>query len=131
TGAQWDSQQARWTVSASTGDGASAEITCRFLFFCSGYYDYERGHEPEFAGRETFTGTIAHPQHWPEGLAYAGKRVVVIGSGATAITLVPEMAATAAHVTMLQRSPSYIIALPARDAIGAALRRILPRAMSY
>ncbi|MGZ5194297.1 MAG: flavin-containing monooxygenase [Ramlibacter sp.] len=131
TGAQWDSQQARWTVSAATGDGASAHITCRFLFFCSGYYDYERGHEPEFAGRESFAGTIAHPQHWPEGLDHAGKKVVVIGSGATAITLVPEMAQAAAHVTMLQRSPSYIIALPARDAIGATLRRLLPRALSY
>jgi monooxygenase len=131
TGAQWDSQQARWMVSAATGDGGTANIACRFLFFCSGYYDYERGHEPEFTGRESFAGTIAHPQHWPAGLDYAGKNVVVIGSGATAITLVPEMAATAAHVTMLQRSPSYIIALPARDAIGATLRRILPRALSY
>jgi len=132
TGAQWDSQQARWTVSAAIDNGGSAAtLTCRFLFFCSGYYDYEHGHEPEFAGRETFAGTIVHPQHWPEGLDYTGKRVVVIGSGATAITLVPEMTAAAAHVTMLQRSPSYIIALPARDAIGAALRRILPRAISY
>jgi monooxygenase len=131
TGAQWDSGQARWTVDASTSDGGAARIACRFLFFCSGYYDYERGHDPEFAGRENFAGTIAHPQHWPEGLDYAGKKVVVIGSGATAITLVPEMAATAAHVTMLQRSPSYIIALPARDRIGAALRRLLPRAVSY
>jgi monooxygenase len=131
TGAQWDSQQARWTVTAATDDGMNSDIACRFLFFCSGYYDYERGHEPEFAGRESFAGTIVHPQHWPEGLDYAGKRVVVIGSGATAITLVPEMAARAAHVTMLQRSPSYIIALPARDAIGALLRRVLPRAMSY
>jgi monooxygenase len=131
TDAQWDSKPARWTVSAATGDGGTARIACRFLFFCSGYYDYERGHEPQFAGRESFAGTIAHPQHWPADLDYAGKKVVVIGSGATAITLVPEMAATAAHVTMLQRSPSYIIALPAHDAIGAALRRILPRAISY
>jgi monooxygenase len=131
TGAQWDSQQARWTVNASAADGGAATITCRFLFFCSGYYDYERGHEPEFAGRESFKGIVAHPQHWPDGLDYAGKKVVVIGSGATAITLVPEMAPKAAHVTMLQRSPSYIIALPARDRIGAALRRRLPRALSY
>jgi monooxygenase len=131
TGAAWDSRQARWTVSTEAGDGAATPITCRFLFFCSGYYDYERGHEPEFAGRESFQGVVAHPQHWPEGLDYTGKQVVVIGSGATAITLVPEMAEKAAHVTMLQRSPSYIIALPARDAIGAALRRLLPRALSY
>jgi monooxygenase len=131
TGAQWDSQQARWTVTATTSEGEAVHITCRFLFFCSGYYDYERGHDPEFAGRDRFQGIVAHPQHWPEGLDYAGKRVVVIGSGATAITLVPEMAAKASHVTMLQRSPSYIIALPARDAIGAALRRVLPRALSY
>jgi cation diffusion facilitator CzcD-associated flavoprotein CzcO len=106
-------------------------MTCRFLFFCSGYYDYESGHEPDWPGRESFTGRIVHPQHWPEHVDYAGRKVVVIGSGATAVTLVPEIAATADHVTMLQRSPSYIVALPGRDRIGAAMRRLLPRVLAY
>jgi monooxygenase len=131
TGADWNSAQARWTVSTSTDDGGAQRITGRFVFFCSGYYDYEAGYEPEWPGRESFTGRIVHPQHWPADLDHAGRRVVIIGSGATAITLVPEMAATAAHVTMLQRSPSYIVALPARDRIGAAIRRRLPRRLAY
>lgn len=124
TGADWNSTQARWTVSCSKDDGAALAIRCRFVFFCSGYYDYEAGYEPQWPGRESFTGRIVHPQHWPADLDHAGRKVVVIGSGATAITLVPEMATTAAHVTMLQRSPSYIVALPARDRIGAAIRQI-------
>jgi monooxygenase len=113
TGADWDSAQARWNV------------------FCSGYYDYERGHDPQWPGRESFAGRIVHPQQWPADVDFAGRRVVVIGSGATAVTLVPELAATAAHVTMLQRSPSYVVALPTRDRIGAALRHALPRAAAY
>jgi monooxygenase len=133
TGADWNSAQARWTVSCSTADGAAPalNIRCRFVFFCSGYYDDEAGYEPDWPGRESFTGRIVHPQHWPAALDHAGRKVVVIGSGATAVTLVPEMAATADHVTMLQRSPSYIVALPARDRIGAAMRRRLPRALAY
>jgi monooxygenase len=132
TGADWDSRSARWTVSATRGDGKEpVRFTCRFLFFCSGYYDYARGHEPEWPGRASFPGTVVHPQHWPAGLDYLGKRVIVIGSGATAVTLVPDMAKQAAHVTMLQRSPSYIIALPANDRIGALLRRVLPARMAY
>jgi monooxygenase len=130
TGAQWDSAASRWTVDVAT-QGAATRFTCRFLFFCSGYYDYAQGHEPEWPGRAGFGGRIVHPQHWPEDLDYAGKQVLVIGSGATAITLLPSLARDAAHVTMLQRSPSYIIALPARDGIGAALQRALPRTFAY
>ncbi|WP_323740778.1 NAD(P)/FAD-dependent oxidoreductase [Caenimonas koreensis] len=126
TGADWDSQRARWCVSTLSSQGVTARIECRFVFFCSGYYDYESGYEPQWQGRDEFKGTIVHPQQWPASLDYTGKRVVVIGSGATAITLVPAMATRAAHVTMLQRSPSYIIALPAHDAIGAKLRQWLP-----
>ena len=101
----------------SAGEGATeiVRFTCNFLFMCSGYYRYEEGYTPEFAGRENFAGRIVHPQKWPEDLDYAGKRVVVIGSGATAVTLVPEMAKTAGHVTMLQRSPTYVVSRPAQD----------------
>jgi cation diffusion facilitator CzcD-associated flavoprotein CzcO len=125
TAADWDSQQARWTLQVLAG-GRVLRFACRFLFFCSGYYDYARGYEPDWPGRERFVGRIVHPQHWPADLDVTGRRVVVIGSGATAVTLVPELARAAAHVTMLQRSPSYILALPARDALGAALQRRLP-----
>jgi monooxygenase len=128
--AQWDSQQARWAVEATVA-GQPLRFTCRFLFFCSGYYDYERGHDPDWPGRASFSGRIVHPQHWPEDLDYAGKQVVVIGSGATAVTLIPSLAAQAAHVTMLQRSPSYIIALPARDTVGRALQALLPARLAY
>lgn len=135
TDAAWDSQQARWRVTASlTAPGEPARqvhFSCRFLFFCSGYYNCEQGYTPQWPGTDTFRGTIVHPQHWPADLDYRNRKVVVIGSGATAVTLVPDMAATAAHVTMLQRSPSYIIALPARDGIGALLRRLLPSRLSH
>ena len=135
TAAAWDGQQARWAVSASfTAPGEPARdvsFSCRFLFFCSGYYNYVRGHEPQWPGREDFRGRMVHPQHWPADLDYRQQKVVVIGSGATAVTLVPDMAATAAHVTMLQRSPSYIVALPSRDRIGALLRRWLPSRLSH
>ncbi|MES2632133.1 MAG: NAD(P)/FAD-dependent oxidoreductase [Pseudomonadota bacterium] len=134
TAANWDSQSARWTVqvTSSEGDGDTHRaMTCRFLFFCSGYYDYDKGHEPEWPGRESFKGDVVHPQHWPATLDWRGKAVVVIGSGATAITLVPEMARHAAHVTMLQRSPTYIMALPALDRTSARLRRLLPAGLAY
>jgi monooxygenase len=131
TGASWHSQEARWTVTCVADDGRELRVACRFLFFCSGYYDYENGHRPDWPGRESFGGRIVDPQHWPAGLDYAGRKIVVIGSGATAVTIVPEMASRAAHVTMLQRSPSYIVALPARDRMGAALRRRLPEWLSY
>ena len=124
--ASWSSPEARWTVEAErrAGEGATeiVRFTCNFLFMCSGYYKYEEGYTPEFAGRENFAGRIVHPQKWPEDLDYAGKRVVVIGSGATAVTLVPEMAKTAGHVTMLQRSPTYVVSRPAQDALANKLR---------
>ena len=130
TGASWDSETARWTVEATVA-GRAVQLTCSFLHFCSGYYRYSEGYTPEFAGRERFGGTIIHPQHWPEGFDYTGKRVVVIGSGATAVTLVPSMAETAAHVTMLQRSPTYVVSLPAADPLDDALRRRLPKRLAY
>ncbi len=130
SGANWDPATARWTVQVDAA-GTPRTFTCRFLFFCSGYYDYARGHDPEFAGREQFGGRVVHPQHWPEDLDVTGKRVVVIGSGATAITLIPSLAQRAAHVTMLQRSPSYILALPGRDKLGRGLQRWLPRKLAY
>ncbi len=128
--ADWSSQDALWTVQAET-DGETKIFTCGFLFTCSGYYNYEGGYTPDFAGRDSFTGQIIHPQFWPEGLDTAGKRVVVIGSGATAVTLVPAIAKDAAHVTMLQRSPSYVASRPAEDAFANRLRRHLPSKLAY
>jgi cation diffusion facilitator CzcD-associated flavoprotein CzcO len=126
-GAEWSTGDARWTVTVeNTGSGARSTRTCGFLYLCSGYYRYDEGFTPTWPGRDDFTGVVVHPQHWPDGLDVTGKRVVVIGSGATAVTLVPALAATAAHVTMLQRSPSFVMSLPARDPIAAMLRRILP-----
>ncbi len=134
--AEWSSATARWTVTATrtdpgTGATGTVVLSCSFLQVCSGYYRYDQGYSPEFAGAEDFAGRIVHPQHWPEDLDHSGKRVVVIGSGATAVTLVPSMAETAAHVTMLQRSPSYIAALPGRDALADRLRRRLPAVTAY
>ena len=128
--ASWSTADARWTVETQTADGPKT-YTCGFLSMCSGYYAYDKGHTPQFAGAEDFTGRIVHPQHWPDDLDYAGKRVVVIGSGATAVTLVPEMAKTAAHVTMLQRSPTYVVSRPAEDAFANRLRRVLPGKLAY
>ncbi|MFG3701079.1 flavin-containing monooxygenase [Micromonospora sp. NPDC047620] len=130
--AEWDSGRARWTVHAHRDDTAeTVELTCSFLFTCSGYYRYDAGYAPQFPGIERYAGRIVHPQHWPEDLDHAGKRVVVIGSGATAVTLVPAMAERAAHVTMLQRSPTYVMALPSRDVVADALRRWLPTKAAY
>ena len=133
--ASWSSPEARWTVEAerTVGEGATeiVRFTCNFLFMCSGYYKYEEGYTPEFSGTADFAGQIVHPQKWPEDLDYAGKRVVVIGSGATAVTLVPEMAKTASHVTMLQRSPTYVVARPAEDALANKLRRNLSAKLAY
>ncbi|MGR6319703.1 NAD(P)/FAD-dependent oxidoreductase [Micromonospora soli] len=130
--AEFDSATARWTVHAHRADtGEHVVLTCAFLFTCSGYYGYDEGYTPEFPGVERYTGRLVHPQHWPEDLDYAGKRVVVIGSGATAVTLVPAMAEQAGHVTMLQRSPTYVISLPSRDALADALRRRLPAKAAY
>ncbi len=127
----WDSDTAIWTVETRRPDGSNDRFTCHFLINCSGYYRYDQGYTPEFPGREAFKGQVIHPQHWPEDLDYAGKRVVVIGSGATAVTLVPSMAGKASHVTMLQRSPTYIMSLPDVDAIARVLQRILPSRLAY
>ncbi|MFE8597907.1 flavin-containing monooxygenase [Archangium violaceum] len=130
--ASWSSEHARWTVEAERGpEKERVRFTCNFLLMCSGYYNYAEGHRPEFPGEARFQGTLVHPQFWPEKLDYANKRVVVIGSGATAVTLVPEMARTAAHVTMLQRSPTYIVSRPAEDRIANGLRRVLPSKLAY
>jgi cation diffusion facilitator CzcD-associated flavoprotein CzcO len=130
--AEWSTKDRPWTVTAERTDtGETVELTCGFLFGCTGYYRYDEGYTPEFEGTERFQGQIVHPQHWPEDLDYSGKRVVVIGSGATAVTLVPAMTDRAEHVTMLQRSPSYIVSLPAIDPIARFVRRILPDRLSY
>jgi len=130
--ASWSSETARWTVEVERGAAREpVRFTCSFLFMCSGYYDYEQGYTPGFPGAERFAGRIVHPQQWSDDVAYAGKRVVVIGSGATAVTLVPNLAKHAAHVTMLQRSPTYIASIPDEDRIANALRRVLPARLAY
>jgi cation diffusion facilitator CzcD-associated flavoprotein CzcO len=130
--ADWSSETSRWTVEAERGPQKEiVRFTTGFLFMCSGYYDYAGGYTPEFPGSESFAGTIVHPQKWPEDLDYKNKNVVVIGSGATAVTLVPEMAKDAAHVTMLQRSPTYVVSRPAEDAKANWLRRHLPAKLAY
>jgi cation diffusion facilitator CzcD-associated flavoprotein CzcO len=132
THASWSSADARWTVEAERDPSKeTVRFTCNFLFLCSGYYNYAEGYTPEFPGTERFKGRIVHPQKWTEDVEYAGKRVVVIGSGATAVTLVPAMAGKAAHVTMLQRSPSYVLTVPAKDPIANGLRRLLPDKLAY
>lgn len=129
--ASWASGTARWTVTAETPTGR-VELTCGFLWSCSGYYDYDQGYSPEFAGRADFAGQVVHPQHWPEELDVTDQQVVVIGSGATAITLAPALARQgAAKVTMLQRSPTYVMSMPAVDTVGLRLRRWLPSALAY
>jgi cation diffusion facilitator CzcD-associated flavoprotein CzcO len=134
-GAAWSSADARWTVDVQrhTTDGQieNIQITCNFLYLCMGYYDYDQGYLPQWDGYERFQGRIVHPQGWDEALDYTGKRVVVIGSGATAVTLVPAMAEKAAHVTMLQRSPTYVVSLPAEDTLANTLRRWLPGKLAY
>ncbi|HTP31566.1 MAG TPA: NAD(P)/FAD-dependent oxidoreductase [Candidatus Acidoferrales bacterium] len=133
--AAWSSQDATWTVEAvrqsSGGRDEPVTLTCNFLFSCAGYYRYSAGYTPDFPEVGRFTGRIVHPQAWPEDLDYAGKRVIVIGSGATAVTLLPAMAKTAGHVTMLQRSPTYFISLPRQDAILTRLRLVLPAMWAY
>ena len=130
--ASWSSRDARWTVEARRGpDHESVRFTCNFLYMCAGYYSYQGGYEPEFPGRARFAGRIVHPQHWTLDIDYAGKRVVVIGSGATAVTLVPELGRKAAHVTMLQRSPTYVVSRPAIDRVADTLRRALPARLAY
>ena len=123
--ASWDSDEARWTVEVHRTDTDERfTISCSFLYVCTGYYRYDEGFRPKFPGVEQFRGPVIHPQHWPEDLDYRGKRVVVVGSGATAVTLVPSLAESAAHVTMLQRSPTYVASRPASDAIADRLRTV-------
>jgi monooxygenase len=128
--ASWSSADARWTIEA-VNDTGTVSMTCRFLLMCSGYYRYDQGYRPAYEGIGDFRGHVADPQDWPEDLDYAGRRVVVIGSGATAVTLVPALAETAGHVTMLQRSPSYVLAMPAEDPIATRLRRLLSARRAY
>jgi cation diffusion facilitator CzcD-associated flavoprotein CzcO len=130
--AEWSSEQARWTVGVERGDsGETLTLTCDFLFVCSGYYRYDEGYTPELPGIGDYEGELIHPQHWPEDADCAGKRVVVIGSGATAMTLVPALAREAAQVTMLQRSPTYVISIPGEDALANRLRGLLPDRVAY
>ena len=129
--AEWSTQNATWSVHTQRSDGSQGSFECSYLFMCAGYYSYKSGYLPEFPGREKFRGTIVHPQEWPDDLDYSNKRVVVIGSGATAVTIVPAVAETAAHVTMLQRSPTYMVSRPDTDALANFLRRILPAQLAY
>ncbi|WP_370123466.1 flavin-containing monooxygenase [Streptacidiphilus sp. MAP12-33] len=132
TGASWSSADARWSVTTERTDtGERTTLTCNWLFAAAGYYRYEAGFTPDFAGRESYDGQLVHPQLWPEDLDVRGKRVVVVGSGATAVTLVPALAGTAAHVTMLQRTPTYILPLPAQDKVANLLRRLLGEERAY
>lgn len=135
TRAAWSSSEGRWLLEGArrTEDGREEPfaLTCGFLFSCAGYYRYSAGYTPELPGIERFRGTVVHPQQWPEGLDYAGRRVVVVGSGATAVTLLPAMAQTAAHVTMLQRSPTWMVSLPEEDRIANRLRAALPAMWAY
>ncbi|MEU4689619.1 NAD(P)/FAD-dependent oxidoreductase [Actinoplanes sp. NPDC023714] len=127
TGASWSSEQARWTVTLADGK----RLTCDWIFSAGGYYRYDEGYTPDFPGMSDFGGELVHPQHWPDDLDHAGKRILVIGSGATAVTLVPAMATTAAHVTMLQRTPTYILPVPKKDRIANALKKHLGPERGY
>ena len=130
--AEWSSKTGRWTVHAHRDDtDEQVQLTCSFLYTCAGYYRYDKGYTPEFPGIAEFAGQVVHPQHWPSDLDYAGKKVVVIGSGATAVTLVPAMAEQAGHVTMLQRSPTYIVSMPSKDGLADTLREKLPATVAY
>ena len=130
--ANWSDSEKCWTLSVSNSTSVQTEtIRCKFLFMCSGYYDYLQGHEPEFKNREAFKGITVHPQQWDQNLDYAGKRVVIIGSGATAVTLLPTLAEKAEHVTMLQRSPTYILNLPSEDKLANFLKRTLPSSWAH
>ncbi|MDP2228371.1 MAG: NAD(P)/FAD-dependent oxidoreductase [Moraxellaceae bacterium] len=129
--AAWSTADATWSVQTQNDAGETRTFTCNFLISCTGYYNYEAGYTPEFPGIKKYKGTVIHPQKWPEDLDYAGKKVVVIGSGATAVTLVPAMTDKAAHVTMLQRSPTYVATVPQVDVISQAMRRFLPEMAVY
>jgi cyclohexanone monooxygenase len=130
-GASWCSQEALWTVQAQCADGATRSLQARFLYLCSGYYSYDEAYRPRFEGEDSFEGRIVQPQFWPRDLDYSGKQVVVVGSGATAVTVVPAMAERAAHVTMLQRSPTYVVARPSRYRFAHRMRSLFPERLAY
>ena len=129
--ADWSSDNATWTVTVRKGDGETATLTCNFLYLCSGYYNYDEPYDADIPGMDAFQGEVVHPQFWPEDLDYSGKKVIVIGSGATAMTIVPAMAERGASVTMLQRSPTYVASRPDQDRIANTLRRFLPEKWAY
>ena len=129
--ASWDSEKARWILTSALPDGSSASVSGDFLFMCGGYYSYDKPHRPEFPGEDRYQGQVLHPQFWPEDLDYQGKKVIVIGSGATAMTMVPSMTQKGAQVTMVQRSPTYVVSRPAEDKIANTLRRWLPEKVAY
>ena len=129
--ASWSSEDACWAISVQKSDGENRVIRCNLLLMCSGYYNYEHGYLPDFEGQERFSGQIVHPQFWPEDLDYTGKKVVVIGSGATAMTLIPAMAKDVEHIVMLQRSPTYVISFPDEDLVANVLRALLPEKWAY
>jgi monooxygenase len=130
--ARWSSKDSRWTVDVKDSvTGEVSQLTASFLYMCAGYYEYGGGYTPDFPGRDLFKGRVVHPQQWTPDIDYAGKKVVVIGSGATAVTLVPELAKTAAHVTMLQRSPTYVTSLPAKDPVAGWLRGRVPAGSAH
>jgi monooxygenase len=130
--AAWSSGDGLWHLDIEAGENSEpVHFTCDFLYVCTGYYRYDTGYQPDYPGLLSYRGRFVHPQHWPDDLDYSGKGVVVIGSGATAVTIVPAMASSAAHVTMLQRSPSYILSLPAHDPIASALHRVMPHRVAH
>lgn len=130
--ASWSSEHSHWTITATVKGSTEAHVVkARFLYLCCGYYSYQKGHQPDFPGQANFKGQWVHPQFWPAQLNYTQKKVVVIGSGATAVTLVPEMAKTASHVTMLQRTPTYVVSRPGSDDISLWLQKYLPKKLAY
>jgi monooxygenase len=129
--ASWSSDKTLWTLEIETADGSRSQITCPFIFSCSGYYNHHEGYLPQWPGYHDYKGILVHPQFWPEDLDYTGKRVVIVGSGATAVTLGPAMAEKAAHVIQLQRSPTYIVTRPSEDAFNTFLKRFLPSQLAY
>jgi monooxygenase len=131
-GAEWSSEKQQWTVSVQQGENAEiTKITCQFIYFCMGYYRYEQGYTPQWAGMERFKGRMIHPQHWDKSLDYTNKEIIIIGSGATAVTLAPALSDKAKHITLLQRTPSYVITLPAEDKLANWMNRTLPIGMAY
>ncbi|RYE51747.1 MAG: NAD(P)/FAD-dependent oxidoreductase [Hyphomicrobiales bacterium] len=129
--ASWSSAQSHWTLEIQQADGSIGRLSCSFIFSCAGYYNHHEGYLPEWAGYHDYKGTLVHPQFWPENLDYAGKRVVIVGSGATAVTLSPALAEKAAHVTQLQRSPTYVVSRPSEDAFNTVLKMFLPAQLAY